>query len=68
MAIDVNVLGKYKMAYGTEVEVSYTCPHCGESVLETICFSKDIKDCVAEVYDHECPECGESNDLDVDLY
>ncbi len=68
MAIYVDVLTKCKMAYGTEVKVSYICPHCGESVTETICFSKDIKDCVAEVYGHECPECEESNDLDVDLY
>lgn len=68
MAIDVSVLGKYEMAYGTEVEVSYTCPHCGEDVTDTICFSSNIKNCVAEVYDQECPECGESNDLDVDLY
>lgn len=68
MAIDVSVLGKYKMAYGTEVEVSYTCPRCGESVTDTICFSSNIKNCVAEVYDHECPECGEGSDLDVDLY
>ncbi len=68
MSIDVSVLGKYKMAYGTEVEVSYTCPHCGESVTDTICFSSTIKNCVAEVCDHECPECGECSDLDVDLY
>ena len=68
MAIEVNVLGKYGEAYGREVEVSYTCPHCNESVTETIYFSKDIKNCVAEVYNHECPECGEENDLDVDLY
>lgn len=68
MSIEVNVLGKYKMAYGTEVEVSYTCPHCGESVTETICFSDDIKNCIADVGCHECPECGEENDLDVDLY
>lgn len=24
------------MAYGTEVDVSYTCPHCGETVTDTI--------------------------------
>jgi predicted RNA-binding Zn-ribbon protein involved in translation (DUF1610 family) len=68
MAIEVSVLRKSKMAYGTEVDVSYTCPHCGETVTDTICFDKSIKNCVAEVYDHECPECGESSDLDVDLY
>ena len=68
MAIDVSVLGKDKMAYGTEVEVSYTCPHCREIVTETICFGGTVKDCVAEVCNHECPECGECNDLDVDLY
>ena len=68
MSIDVNVLGKYKLAYGTEVEVGYTCPHCGESVTDTICFSGSFQNCVAEVCDRECPECGECNDLDVDLY
>lgn len=67
MAIDVNVLSKCKMAYGTEVEVSYTCPHCGESVTDTICFSNTIKNCIAAIDDHECPECGECSDLDVDL-
>ena len=56
------------MAYGTEVQVSYTCQPCDESVIETICFSKDINNCVAEVDDHECPECGEENDIEVDLY
>ena len=45
MSIEVEVLGKYKMAYGTEVDVAYTCPHCGESVTDTICFSGDIKNC-----------------------
>lgn len=68
MAIEVTVLGKYRMAYGLEVEVSYTCPHCGESVTESLNFSNEFGQCVAEVYDHECPECGEENDLDVDLY
>ena len=32
MAIDVSVLEKYKMAYSTEVDVSYTCPHCDEKL------------------------------------
>lgn len=68
MAIEVTVLGKSVMAYGTEVDVSYTCPHCGEHVTDTICFSSTIKDCVAEVCDHECPECAECCDLEVDLY
>lgn len=68
MSIEVIVLGKHKMAYGTEVDVSYICPHCGESVTDTICFSKDIANCVAVVDGQQCPECGELNDLDVDLY
>lgn len=68
MAIDVSVLGKYMMAYGTEVEVGYTCPHCGEYITDVICFSSNIRECIAEVYDHECPECGECSDLDVDMY
>lgn len=68
MFIEVNVLGKCNMAYGTEVDVSYICPHCGESVTDTICFAKNIKNCVAEVCNHECPECGEESDLDIDLY
>ena len=68
MSIEVEVLGKYKMAYGTEVDVAYTCPHCGANVTDTICFSSDIKNCVADVSGQQCPECGELNDLDVDLY
>lgn len=67
MSIEVEVLCKYEMAYGTEVEVSYTCPHCREHVSETICFGKDVKNCIAEVDNQECPECGEYNVLDVDL-
>ena len=43
MAIEVTALGKHEEAYGVEVEVNYTCPHCGEAVTETICFSKNIK-------------------------
>ncbi len=68
MAIEVKVLKKYKRAYGTDVEVSYNCPRCGESVTDIICFSNNINNCVAEVCDQECPECGECNNLDVDLY
>ena len=68
MNIEVEVLGKYKMAYGTEVDVTYTCPQCGANVTDTICFSSDIKNCVADVSGQQCPECGELNDLDVDLY
>lgn len=68
MSIEVSVVGKYKMAYGLEVEVSYACPHCGENVTETICFSDSVSNCVACVDNHECPECGECNDLEVDLY
>ena len=68
MAIEVNILEKYRMAYGTEVEVSYTCPHCGETVTDTICFGRGISNCIAEVPDQECPECGEESDLDVDLH
>ena len=68
MSIEVNVLAKHKMAYGLEVEVCYRCPHCNEDVTDTICFSDNIRNCVADVSDHECPECGEGNDLEVDLY
>lgn len=68
MSIEVDVLGKYEEAYGLEVEISYTCPHCGESVTENLCFSKSLRNCIADVSAHECPECGENNDLDVDLY
>jgi len=56
------------MAYGTEAEVNYTCPHCSESVTDTICFGSNIKNCVAEVCGHKCPECGEYSDLDVDMH
>ena len=68
MAIEVEILGKFKEAYGIDVEVGYTCPHCGEHVTETICFSDDLNNCIAAVDRHECPECGEENDLEVDLY
>ena len=68
MSIEVTTLAKNNMSYGLEVDVNYLCPHCSENITETICFSESIKDCIAEVCDHECPECGEFNDLDVDLY
>ena len=68
MAIEVNVISKCEVAGSIEVEVSYTCPHCSESVTETICFSNTIKNCIADVSGQECPECGEENDLEVDLY
>ena len=67
MAIEVNVLDKYE-TYCMFATVSYTCPHCGESVIETIAFSKGTKNCIALCDDQTCPECGESNDLEVDLY
>lgn len=68
MAIEVNVLGKYEDVNGMEVEIGYTCPHCGESVTESIFFSASLKDCIADVDSHQCPECGEENALEVDLY
>ena len=68
MAIEVTVLGKYKEAYGLEVDVNYTCPHCGTCVTESICFEKNLKDCIAVMDNHACPDCGKSNDLEVDLY
>lgn len=68
MSIEVEILNKCKMAYGSEVEVSYTCPHCGGYVTEWLCFSGSCENYIADVSDHECPECGESNDLDVDFY
>lgn len=68
MTIEVTVVGKFKMAYGTEVKVRYTCPHCGETVTDTLCFSNEIGECVACLDDHACPEYGEESDLEVDLY
>lgn len=68
MAVDVTVMGKQKVAYGVEVAVKYICPHCHELVTEDICFSEDIENCIAEVNNHECLECGEENDLEVDFY
>ena len=69
MAVEARVVGKYKMAYGTEVELNYTCPHCGENVTETICFSDKIcSDYVAVMEDHRCYECGEDIELEVDFY
>ena len=68
MAVEAKVIDKYKMAYGTEVEVNYTCPHCGESVNETICFSDNCTNHVAVLEDHQCYECGEDIELEVDFY
>lgn len=67
MSVEANVLGKYYMAYGIEAEITYTCPHCGETVTETMCFSKELDNTIA-CGSHECYECGQSFELDVDLY
>ena len=69
MGVEARVIDKYKMAYGTEVEVNYTCPHCGENVTETICFSDNLtSNCIAVLDDHQCYECGEDIELEVDFY
>ena len=67
MRVEAKVINKYKMAYGTEVEVNYTCPHCGEDVTETICFD-DANNYVAVLDDHQCYECAEDIKLEVDFY
>lgn len=70
MTVTAIVISKWKAPWGLDVEVSYTCPHCGETVTETISFSKDFENgnYVACLDDHECYECGEYIDLEVDLY
>lgn len=68
MAIEVSVLSKYKNGNELEVEVSYTCRHCGERITETLYFSDSLRNSVADVDGHECPECANENDLEVDLY
>lgn len=68
MPVTANVISKWEAPWGLDVTVSYTCPHCGETVTETISFGKGLKNCVASMEDHECYECGEYIDLEVDLY
>lgn len=67
MTVEARVLAKIKMAYGTEVEVNYTCPHCGENVTEMICFS-EVGNYCAVLDDHPCYECTEEFELEVSLY
>lgn len=68
MRVEATVIDKCKMAFGTEVDVTYTCPHCGETVTECITFGGDCTDYVALLEGHECYECCEEIDLAVDFY
>lgn len=67
MAIEVSVLGKCKEADGIDVEFNYTCPHCGESVTDSIFVSYSLDNQCIDIDGRECPECYEENDLEVDL-
>ncbi|MBQ2712971.1 MAG: CPXCG motif-containing cysteine-rich protein [Clostridia bacterium] len=67
MAIEVDVLDKYETSHNLQAEISYTCPHCGETVTDLIAFSKCLNNHFVDVDDQDCPVCGESNDLEVDL-
>lgn len=65
MTIEVSIVREKKVAYGTEYEISYTCPHCGANItrkhfsLDLISFSSEIL-CGAI-----CPECGAIEDLEI---
>ena len=70
MAVEARVLGKSRMAYGIDVDVSYTCPNCGDHITETVCFSFELDRCGgagALLEDHQCPECGEDIELEIDF-
>ena len=53
MPVTANVISKWEAPWGLDVTVSYTCPHCGETVTETISFGKGLKNCVASMEDYE---------------
>ena len=68
MAVEARVVDKSRMAYGVEVDVSYTCPRCGDYITETICFSfESARGGGVLLEDHECPECGADIELEMDL-
>jgi len=67
MTINVNILERYEMMCGLEVEVSYNCSHCGESIAHTVYFSDTSISGVTEVYEQKCPKCGKTNDLSLDM-
>ena len=68
MAVEARVVDTSRTAYGVEVDVSYTCPRCGDHIAETICFSFELTDDGgALLEDHECPECGADIELEIDF-
>ena len=67
MSISARVLSKIRLAYGIEIDICYTCPHCDEDISETITLDDDICSSSVELCDQECPACGACNDVEVDL-
>ncbi|MBQ2717959.1 MAG: hypothetical protein IJF75_05120 [Clostridia bacterium] len=67
MAIKVSTLSKNDVGYAIEVDVSYVCRYCNESVSDTISLSKDGLGSSVIITECECPNCGSCVDLDIDL-
>ena len=67
MVIKVNTLNKCDVGYALEVNVSYICPFCNNSVSDTISMSKEGLGSSVTMCDCDCPNCGAYIDLDIDL-
>lgn len=67
MIVNATVIFKWEEPYGVDVTVCYTCPHCGETVTETVCLSNGPEGYGVCIEDHECYECGACIDLEFDL-
>lgn len=67
MIVNASVLSKWEKPWGLDVTISYTCPHCGETVIETISLEKGMDNYGVCIEDHQCYECGEYIDLEIDL-
>lgn len=67
MTIKTTTLSKTDLGFCTEVNVSYCCPHCYESVSDIVNLSNDGLGSSVVLSDCECPNCGHYVDLDIDL-
>lgn len=52
MIVNASVLSKWEEPWGLDVTISYTCPHCGETVTETISLGKGMDNYGVCIEDH----------------
>ena len=64
--VNAEVLAVYEGSSCSDIDISYTCPHCGETVEDSVSMS-DASSGSYILEGQPCPECAEENNIAIDL-